>query len=69
MIVERKELITDIPKTTINEFIEAFADLGMKITRVVSNQYNQICLSKVYSDEYENTNRIYIDFIRSKFLC
>lgn len=55
-------LISAVPKTTINEFIEAFADLGMKITRVVSSQYNQICLSKVYSDEYENTNRIFVDF-------
>ena len=55
-------LISAVQKSVVNELIEAFADSGMQITRVVSSQYNQICLSKVYSDEYENANRIFVDF-------
>lgn len=55
-------MITAVQKSVINELIEIFADLGMRITRIVSSQYNQICLSKIYSDEYENANRIFVDF-------
>lgn len=55
-------LITAVQKNMINELINAFEDFGLKITRVVCSHYSQICLSKVYADEFENRNRIFVDF-------
>lgn len=55
-------LISSVPKGVINELIDAFSDYGMKITRVVSNQFNQVCLSEVFADDFDNINRILVDF-------
>ena len=55
-------LISSVQKSVMNELIEAFADFGMKITRVVSNQFNQVCLSEIYTDDFDNINRILVDF-------
>lgn len=54
-------LITAVSKSTINEIIESFDELGMKITRIVCSQYNQVCLSKFYNNEYDSLNRIMLD--------
>lgn len=55
-------LISAVSKSVINELIESFEDLGMKITRIVCSQFNQICLSKLFNNEYDSLNRIIIDF-------
>ena len=55
-------LISSVSKGIMNELIEAFADFGMKITRVVSNQFNQVCLSELFADDFDNINRILVDF-------
>ena len=55
-------LISSVQKGIMNELIEAFADFGMKITRVVSNQFNQVCLSELFADDFDNINRILVDF-------
>lgn len=54
-------LISAVSKAVINELIESFEDQGMKITRIVCSQYNQVCLSNLYNSEYDSLNRIVFD--------
>lgn len=55
-------LITAVQKSVVNEIIAAFNEYKMKIKTIVSSVYNQICLSKLFFDDYENLNRLFIDF-------
>ena len=54
-------LISAVQKTVANDLVNAFAEHKMKVTTIVSSMYNQICLSELYFDDYENMNRMFID--------
>lgn len=55
-------LVSSVQKSVMHELVDAFSDFGMKITRVVSSAFNQVCLSEIFADDYDNINRILVDF-------
>lgn len=55
-------LIAAVHKNTMQQLVEAFEGCKLKITTVSSAIYDMICLSSLYHDDYENLNRLMIDF-------
>ena len=55
-------LISAVKKSIANELVSAFADYKMKVKTIISGIYAQICLSGLFFDEYENLNRLFVDF-------
>jgi len=55
-------LISAVHKNTMEQLVEAFLEYGLKITTVTFPTYNMICLSSLYYNDYENLNRLMIDF-------
>lgn len=55
-------LITSITKGAICELYEAFDLYKIEITRIVGVQFGQVCLSLLFSEDYDNINRILVDF-------
>jgi Tfp pilus assembly PilM family ATPase len=55
-------LISAVHKNTMEQLVEAFEEYGLKITTVTFPAYNMICLSSLYYNDYENLNRLMIDF-------
>ena len=55
-------LISAVQKSIANDLVSAFAEYKLKVKTVLSHVYNQVCLSELFFDEYEQLNRIFIDF-------
>lgn len=55
-------LISAVQKSVAHDLVSAFLKYKMQVKTIVSSIYNQICLSKLFFDEYENLNRLMIDF-------
>ncbi|NLB81695.1 MAG: pilus assembly protein PilM [Clostridiaceae bacterium] len=55
-------LISAVHKNTMEQLVEAFLEYDLKITTVTFPTYNMICLSSLYHNDYENLNRLMIDF-------
>ncbi|NLB80031.1 MAG: pilus assembly protein PilM [Clostridiaceae bacterium] len=55
-------LISAVHKNTMEQLVEGFEKYGLKITTVTFPTYNMICLSSLYYNDYENLNRLMIDF-------
>lgn len=55
-------LISAVKKSIANDLVSAFAEYKMTVKTIISNIYAQICLSELFFDEYENLNRLFVDF-------
>lgn len=55
-------LISAVHKNTMQQLVEAFEEYGLKITTLTFPAYNMICLSCLYYNDYENLNRLMVDF-------
>ncbi len=55
-------LLSSVQKGILIELFEAFEFYDLKITRVVNAQFNQVCLSEVFADDFDSINRILVDF-------
>ncbi len=55
-------MLSAISKSFANELVSEFADYKMKITTIIPVEYAQVCLSELYFDDYEDLNRLFIDF-------
>lgn len=55
-------LISSVLKSNVTELITAFDDFGITISRIVSNAFNQVCLSEIFANDFDNINRILVDF-------
>ena len=55
-------LISAVKKSIANDLVSAFAEYKMSVKTIISNIYAQICLSELFFDEYENLNRLFVDF-------
>ncbi len=55
-------LLSAAPKTAITEIINAFKEYGLRVTTVLPLEATQICLSELYFDDYDDLNRLVVDF-------
>ena len=54
-------LISAVHKNIVSNLIDAFSKFKMRITRITCSVYNQICLSELFSGDYDYLNRLFVD--------
>lgn len=55
-------MLSAVSKTFANDLVTEFAAYKMKVTTMIPVEYAQVCLSELFFDDYEDLNRLFIDF-------